>query len=619
MLIAPLPPDEVERIRLLHALNVLDSDPEPEFDRITRLVSHLLKVPMALISLVDSERQWFKSRVGVTDSETSRDLSFCAHAILGTQPMVVEDATRDERFADHPMVTGGPRVRFYAGVPIRSVGGLALGTLCAIDSHPRQLSAEQLEVLQDLADIASKEMQLRETVSLAQKQLSRTDNVLEASEARFRAVFERAAVGVATIAPGGGWLSMNDAVCEITGYSREELQRLTFQDITHPDDLKSDLKALRKLIAGDIDRYQIEKRYLRKGGGTVWVNLNVTKKQSPGGELEYFISTLTDIQARKEAEAALEGLRLELEKRVEERTRQLNKRELELRSVIENANDAYISIDATGAVTGWNRQAEATFGWRAEEALGQSLHDLIVPPELREAHRLGMLHYLATGESKVVDQRLELPALRRDGSSLHVEVRIRALNLDGQRVFSAFLHDITDRRKAQALREREALMDPLTGLLNRRALTEMLPGAMERAGRRGSALAVLFLDLDGFKAVNDTFGHDTGDLLLREVAARLRRVARGSDTLVRLAGDEFTVVLEGLTSDSDQAMKCAERILHAITQPIHINTHTAQVGVSIGLAIHEPHTNQSADVLMKRADSAMYEAKHAGKGCIRLS
>ena len=576
MLIAPLPPDEVERIRLLHALNVLDSDPEPEFDRITRLVSHLLKVPMALISLVDSERQWFKSRVGVTDSETSRDLSFCAHAILGTQPMVVEDATRDERFADHPMVTGGPRVRFYAGVPIRSVGGLALGTLCAIDSHPRQLSAEQLEVLQDLADIASKEMQLRETVSLAQKQLSRTDNVLEASEARFRAVFERAAVGVATIAPGGGWLSMNDAVCEITGYSREELQRLTFQDITHPDDLKSDLKALRKLIAGDIDRYQIEKRYLRKGGGTVWVNLNVTKKQSPGGELEYFISTLTDIQARKEAEAALEGLRLELEKRVEERTRQLNKRELELRSVIENANDAYISIDATGAVTGWNRQAEATFGWRAEEALGQSLHDLIVPPELREAHRLGMLHYLATGESKVVDQRLELPALRRDGSSLHVEVRIRAL-------------------------------------------TEMLPGAMERAGRRGSALAVLFLDLDGFKAVNDTFGHDTGDLLLREVAARLRRVARGSDTLVRLAGDEFTVVLEGLTSDSDQAMKCAERILHAITQPIHINTHTAQVGVSIGLAIHEPHTNQSADVLMKRADSAMYEAKHAGKGCIRLS
>jgi len=618
MLIAPLPPDEVERIRLLHALDVLDTDPEPAFDRVTRLVAHVLKVPMALISLVDSERQWFKSRIGIDVSETSRDLSFCAHTILDTKPMVVEDASRDARFADHPMVTGGPSVRFYAGVPIRSTGGLALGTLCAIDSHPRQLSPDQLEVLQDLADIASKEMQLREAVTLAQRQLSHSEDVLEASEARFRAVFERAAVGVALISPNGGWLSMNDAVCDLTGYSREELQRLTFQDITYPDDLEVDLDALHRLIAGEIERYQIEKRYLRKEGGTVWANLSVTKKQAPAGQLEYFISILTDIQARKEAEEALEGLRQDLERRVEERTLELNKRELELRTVIESANDAYISIDATGTITAWNRQAEATFGWSAEEAVGQALHDLIVPPDLREAHRLGMLHYLATGESKVVDKRIELPALRRDGTSLHVEVRIRALELDGHRVFSAFLHDISERRKAQALREQDALMDSLTGLLNRRALTEMLPGAMERADLNGTMLALLFLDLDGFKAVNDTFGHDIGDMLLREIAARLRRCSRGSDTLVRLAGDEFTVVLEGLKTGSEQAEKCAERILNAIGLPIYINSYTAKVGVSIGLAIHEPHTDQSADMLMKRADSAMYEAKHAGKGCIRL-
>ena len=123
---ATLPPDEAERIAMLHALGLLDTDPEPVFDRITQLFSLTLNVPIALVSLVDSDRQWFKSRVGVEVHETPRDVAFCAHAILQTQAMVVNDAWLDERFADNPMVQAAPHIRFYAGIPIRTSGGYAL-------------------------------------------------------------------------------------------------------------------------------------------------------------------------------------------------------------------------------------------------------------------------------------------------------------------------------------------------------------------------------------------------------------------------------------------------------------------------------------------------------------
>lgn len=612
---APLPPDEEERLRLLHALNLLDSEPEPEFDRITRLVAHILKVPIALVSLVDAHRQWFKSRVGLDAKETAREVAFCAHAILCTKPLLVHDASVDERFFDNPLVTAAPNIRFYAGVPIRSSGGLTLGTLCAIDSKPRTLTQEEQDALCDLADIVSKEIQLREAVAMTRSQLSRSEQVLKASEARFRTVFERASVGIALVAPNGGWISVNDSLCEIVGYRREELSRLTFQDITHPDDLDLDLHLLQKLVAGEIDRYQVEKRYVRKNGKPVWVSLNVAKKTSHSGQLEYFISVVKNIQARKEAEESLAELRRELELRVEQRTSELRKREKELSVVIENANDAYVCIDERGIVTAWNQQAHQTFGWSAREAIGRALDQLIIPEAMRAAHRNGLSRYLPGGRSTILDRRLELTAVRRDGSMLPVEVRVRSLDLGEQRVFSAFLHDITERKNAEAAREREARHDPLTGLLNRRGLMEQLPGAVARSRRADRALALLFLDLDGFKAVNDTQGHVAGDLLLCEIARRLLLCARETDTVARFAGDEFTIVLEGLKDGETEAVHFAQRIIAAIADPVMVAANvTAHIGVSIGVAIHDTHHIGDTADLLRRADEAMYEAKRTGKG-----
>ncbi len=599
---------------MLDALHLLDTPPEPVFDRVTRLASRMLDVPMALFSLVDADRQWFKSRVGMESAETPREYAFCAHAIGMSTPLVVQDALEDGRFSDNPLVNGPPNIRFYAGVPIRTTAGLAIGTLCALDTRPRTLSEDEAGLLNDLAAILTKEVQYRERMAVAREQLARSNEVLGASEARFRSVFDIASVGIALVAPDGGWISVNKALCDVVGYSEEELWRLTFQQITHPDDVAADLDLLRALERGELDQYQLEKRYIRKDGSTVWINLNVSPKRNADGQVEYYVSVIKDIDAQKTAQAALTALNLELERRVEARTAELHAREAEIRSVVENAYDAYIGLDEEGLVTAWNRQAEDTFGWPRDEALGRSLDELIIPEEQRERHRHGMQRFLATRLASAVDQRLELPALRRDGSALTVEVRIRALESNGRTMFSAFLHDITERKQEQAQREYENRHDLLTGLLNRRALLEAIPVAQSRASRSGKAVGMLFIDLDGFKAVNDSLGHEAGDILLREIAGRLRAGVRKTDSVYRLAGDEFTVLLEDMADTFDDAHTVAEKLISSISEPVMLPGRAMRVRASIGISLDSGKAVRAPEELLKEADHFMYQAKKAGRG-----
>lgn len=152
------PRDEGQRLHALNALNILDSLPEERFDRLTRLARKMFGVPISAISLVDESRQWFKSIVGLNASETTRDVSFCGHAILGQSTFVVANALTDPRFADNPLVTGEPYIRSYAGAPLRLPGGETLGTLCIIDTRPRQFTSDDLSALEDLARIAEQEM-----------------------------------------------------------------------------------------------------------------------------------------------------------------------------------------------------------------------------------------------------------------------------------------------------------------------------------------------------------------------------------------------------------------------------------------------------------------------------
>jgi signal transduction histidine kinase len=223
MLEPSLPPDEADRLAALRSLFILDTPPEERFDRLTRLAKRLFNVPIALISLVDANRQWFKSRQGLSVSETPRHISFCGHAILQDEPLVIEDALLDPRFADNPLVTGKPHVRFYAGQPLLGPGNHKLGTLCIIDRQPRQMSPADLAALRDLAALAQEELNATE--------LNQAYAVQRASEARIRAIMNSVVEALILVAPDQRFLSVNRQFEELFGVPGEQVLGRRFDEL----------------------------------------------------------------------------------------------------------------------------------------------------------------------------------------------------------------------------------------------------------------------------------------------------------------------------------------------------------------------------------------------------
>jgi len=203
------PLDEIERMAALRSLGLLDSPPEQRFNRITRTAARIFNVPIALVSLVDAERQWFKSRYGLHVGETPRSISFCGHAILQDRAFVIEDALLDERFADNPLVTGVPHVRFYAGQPLAGPGGVKIGTLCLIDHAPRKFGAHDRLALADMAGWVEREINL--------------DTEQYAARARLHSVFDTVSEAILVAASDGSIETMNALAAELFGYDAHEL------------------------------------------------------------------------------------------------------------------------------------------------------------------------------------------------------------------------------------------------------------------------------------------------------------------------------------------------------------------------------------------------------------
>jgi diguanylate cyclase (GGDEF)-like protein/PAS domain S-box-containing protein len=350
------------------------------------------------------------------------------------------------------------------------------------------------------------------------------------------------------------------------------------------------------------------------------------------GALELFgAGQLEDVAELETAEldAVLGILGAQLGRVVErERAAAASRRNEELnREIIATAHDSFISLDASGRVTEWNQQAETQFGWTREEVVGEVLADLIIPPEDREAHTRGIQRYLEAGQAasdghapncigSVLGQRVELEAVDRSGRRFPIEMTAWAVHDGDHVVFHAFIQDITLRKAVERDLEHRSRHDPLTGLANRGLLIDRLTDALEQAGATGTPLALLFVDLDRFKNVNDSLGHDAGDKVLVAVADRVSGALREGDTLARLSGDEF-VVLRPETATPEEAAELANRILAQLEEPFVVRDTEAYVSASIGIALATDATG-SAEKLLADADLAMYRAKERGKGVLEL-
>lgn len=283
------------------------------------------------------------------------------------------------------------------------------------------------------------------------------------------------------------------------------------------------------------------------------------------------------------------------------------------RMIIESSYDAFIAIDHLGVVSDWNQQAETIFGWSRQEAVGSVLADLIIPEPYRQAHSHGMQHFLKTGEGAVLNKPIELVGLRRGGEEFPVELTIRAMQFREGYEFCAFLRDITERKTLEQKLLHISQSDPLTGVPNRHIFNDRISEAMKRSTRNHTRLALLYLDIDGFKEINDEHGHKIGDAILKEFTLRLRNAIRASDTLARLGGDEFVIILEGLKHKLI-AEKVAEKILDAIREDIQVGKKRLSITTTIGVAYYEQ--DPDSEQFLDKADQAMYRAKQAGRNRI---
>ena len=584
---------------------------------------------------------------------------------------------------------------------------------------------------------------------------------LRESQLPFRNAFRNAPIGIALAGLDWRFVEVNRALCQLLGYSGEELSRTTVRAITHPHDLEGMLSGSHQLLAGETMRFQAEQRYLHRDGTVGRALVSISLIGDIKGQPLYYVLGMDDITPRQKIERlqaipfavtrmladapALEAashrilerlcedlgcqvgqlwiqdrdedvLRLRdfwhtpslevganginpeatlfpkidlpgqvwagrqpvwivdvasdrdftppaaaadaglhgafgcpilsggeitgvvnfysaeicepdqdllamvmdigsqigkyLERKRAERALQATaERE---RGVLDNVADGIISIDEGGMIEFFNRAAQQLFGYPLTEVHGQVAKMLIAEPYRGDFVR-DLNNYLRPGKSQIsVSGSRELWGQRKDGSIFPMDFRASEMLLGGERRFVGILHDISDQRAQKEALEYQTLHDPLTGLPNRMLFNDRLRQAIAIGHREREPLVLLIMDMDRFKEVNDTLGHQIGDLLLQQVALRLGATLRQSDTVARLGGDEFAV-LPASGTDLNGGSQAAKKILQALERPFVVDGRNIDVGASIGIALYPDH-GEEADTLMRHADVAMYVAKRTKRG-----
>jgi PAS domain S-box-containing protein len=402
-------PNEASRIEALRRYAVLDTLPEQALDDLTALAAQICGAPMATISLVDEDRQWFKARVGMEMAETSRDISFCSHAVHQRDLFVVPDATKDERFADNPLVTGEPGIRFYAGAPLVSSENAALGALCVMDHVPRTLTQAQEQALQVLARQVMTHLELR-----------RYMHQLVESEERLRIVTDNARVGLVIVSQDRRYIYANDAYAEILGLPTPAIVGQRVSDVLADIYEEQIGPRLDRAFAGERVAYELHKPV---AGG----DCHYTVRYEPtkvNGAVTMVVVVITDITAHKQAGTA----------------------PLRLAAIVEFSEDAIIGKDLNSIVTSWNKGAERIFGYTASEMVGTSIMRLIPTDRWEEENQI--LGKIKSGESV---EHFETLRQTKDGRLIDVSVTASPIkDATGKPIgVSKVARDITERKRAE--------------------------------------------------------------------------------------------------------------------------------------------------------------------------
>jgi len=447
-------PDEGKRLAALGSLHILDTPPEDRFDRITRTVQRLFDVPIVLISLVDINRQWFKSCQGLSVSETPRSISFCGHAILQDPPLIIPDALHDERFSDNPLVTGEPHIRFYAGFQLRHPSGSKLGTLCLIDRRPRNLDGRDIDTLNDMRAWAESELGVL-NVSAALR-------IKEEAEARLNAIMNGVGDGIITIDEVGLIESLNKAAEKIFGYSLQEVKgRNVSMLMPEAYHFENDGNAVAE--RPDVCGARRELSARRRDGAEFPAELTVSEVML--AERRIFAGIVRDVGDLKRAERALRD------------------NNLIQQAILDSANLTIISTDMKGVILTFNVTAQEALGYATEEVVDKMtltiLHDTnevvqraeVLSKELETIIEPGFEVLVAKARIGHSDEN-EWTYRRKDGTSFPVLLTVTALeDVDG--VITGFLaigKDITERTRIERMKREfistvsHELRTPLTSI-----------------------------------------------------------------------------------------------------------------------------------------------------------